>query len=146
MAQAPAVGSIIEMRVARLSSAADYRHLEFGYPDYLRAALKEEPYRTGVFVSEAALLSDEDFSEILDISPGAGGLSLIVKLSAAGVARMQSGVSLGEHIATLVNSQLVDVAPLVGYFRVDVPLFITLRMPGPIAESVAVRLRARNLR
>lgn len=143
-AQDVAVRPIIEMRVARLTPAPGFQQMEFAYPSYLPDALRQSPYLSGVHVSVQPLLSDEDFGEVLDISADPRGLRLVMKLTPEAAARMQREMTLGEHLATLVNGRLVSAAPLVGYLGSEVPIFVGLHMPGPVADSVAARLRARR--
>lgn len=116
--------------------------MPFGHPEYLTDALRSPPYSGGIYVSDQRLLSDSDF-EVLNVSAGSRDLHLIVKLTPAGAARMEREIQLGEQLATLVDSRLVSVAPLIGYLRTDVPIFMTLRMPRAAAESAAARLKAR---
>lgn len=143
-AQDSAVRPIIEMRVARLTPAPGFQHMEFAYPGYLPSALRQAPYLSGVYVSVEPLLSDADFGEVLDISAEARGLRLVMKLTPEGAARMRQEMSLGEHLATLVNGRLVSAAPLVGYLGTEVPIFVGLHMPSPVADSVTAQLRARR--
>jgi hypothetical protein len=90
------------------------------------------------------MLSDEDFGEVLDIIADPRGLRLVIKLTPEGAARMRREMTLGEHLATLVNGRLVSAAPLAAYLGSDLPIFMGLHMPGPVADSMAARLRARR--
>ncbi len=143
-AQDSASSPIIEMRVARLAPAPGFQHMVFAYPDHLPSALRQAPYLSGVYVSVQPLLSDEDFGAGLDIIADPRGLRLVMKVTPEGAARMRQEMSLGEHLATLVNGRLVSAAPLVGYLGTEVPIFVGLHMPGPVADSVAAQLRARR--
>jgi hypothetical protein len=143
-AQEPAVRPIIELRAARLSPAPGFRLTEFAYPGHLPGALRQAPYLAGAYVSDELMLSDEDFGEVLDIIADPRGLRLVIKLTPEGAARMRREMTLGEHLATLVNGRLVSAAPLAAYLGSDLPIFMGLHMPGPVADSMAARLRARR--
>jgi hypothetical protein len=143
-AQDSTVRPIIEMRVARLTPAPGFQQMEFAYPDQLRSGLRQAPYLSGVYVSVQPLLSDADFGAGLDIIADPRGLRLVMKLTPEGAARMRREMTLGEYLATLVNGRLVSAAPLIGYLGSEVPIFVGLHMPGPVADSVAAQLRARR--
>lgn len=137
---------IIEMRIARLDPAPGYQFMAFAFPAFLPAVVQQGPYRSGLFVHLDILLSEKDFAVIQDISAGPRSLQLVVRLTQQAAARMRQQMRLGEYLATLVDSRLVSAAPLGAYLSDQAPLFITLHMPGPTADSTAIRLRARSPR
>lgn len=142
LAQAQEASPVIEIRKARLSPAPGFSRMPFGYPEYLFDELRRPPYSLGVYVSDRPLLSEEDL-EIRDATPSSRALQLTFTLTTEGAARLESEVQLGEHLATLVDTRLVGVAPLNGYLGTEFPIFATLWMPRSAAESAATRLRAR---
>lgn len=142
-AQEHGAGPRIEIRNARLSPAPRFLQVAFAYPEYLPASLKEAPGLSGVHVAVEPMLSDEDFGDVASMSIDRRGLHLIVKLTPEGAARMEREATLGEYIAILVDGALVDAAPLGGYFSAEVPLFMLVRVPEPIAENLAAHLKQR---
>lgn len=117
--------------------------MAFAYPAYLSASLKETLGLSGVYVAVEPMLSDVDFGDVSSISIDRNGLHLIVKMTPEGAARMEREATLGEHVAVLVDGALVDAARLGGYFSAEVPMFMSVRVPGQIADNLAAHLRQR---
>jgi hypothetical protein len=116
--------------------------MAFAYPQLLRL-LDDPPPLPGVYVGSLTILSDEDFREVTGISFDANAVHLVVKLTPAAASRMALETVLGEHIATLVDGHLVSAAPLLAHLGSELPIFMSLHMPGEVAAQVAERLRAR---
>lgn len=142
-AQADASGPRLEIRNARLAAEPGFRHIAFAYPEYLPASLKDSPNLSGIYVALEPMLSDADFGDVSSISIDRRGLHLIVTLTPEGAARMEQKATLGHHVAILADGALADAAPLAGFFSDEVPLFMTVRVPEPIAENLAAYLKAR---